>query len=133
MARKKASGVGSGSRRFARKHHPDGASSVVPAARDAATLLYLATQDGEWPAAHEFIGKALYDATWIREGESLVLVEMRPGKGMGSKRTVQVLDVRVEADIFEGQHLQFRRKVLVDEVDEYSEIMLAFASKVAGE
>lgn len=114
MARRKASGPGSNSRRFADIRRPDGSIDRVPAAKDAATYLFQATATGDWPG--QFFAKFLYDATWIEDGIVIELEEKRPGHGMGHLTTVQVLEVRARIDIYPNGHAQVRRLVLVTEV-----------------
>ena len=91
MARKKPSGAGSNSRRFADVTRPDGTTLKVPVVKDAATFIYV-SENGEWPA--DYTCKLLYDATWMQDNVVFELEEVGAGMGMGETRTVQVLEVR---------------------------------------
>lgn len=114
MAQKKASGIGSKSRRLAEIRRPDGGIDKVPAAKDAATYLFMAEPDGSWPS--RFFSKFLYDAVWIVDGVTIELEEMRPGKGMGSLSTVQAIETRSYVQVYPNGHGQVRRLVLVSEI-----------------
>lgn len=119
--RKRPSGVGSNSRRFAEVTTPDGSTLKVPVAKDAATFIFMATDAGKWPRTP--VTTLLVDASWILEGATLELEEMRPGRGMGSRTTVQVVEVRVVVAIHEGKFGQVKRMVLVDEVEPFDDVM----------
>lgn len=85
MAReRRPSGLGNKSRRFATVTQPDGEKVSVPAPKDAATYLYVATEDGAWPNGRPLC-TLLYDATWMVEGAVFELEEMGAGHGMGTK------------------------------------------------
>lgn len=120
MSRRRPSGAGSNSRRFATVKRPDGTSVKVPAVKDAGTFVYIRAHDGSWPEAS--IGLMAYDATWMEEGAVFQLEEMRPGRGMGSTVTVMVVEVRRTMCIFEGKFSQVRRQVLVAEVESDAEL-----------
>ena len=83
--RKRPSGLGSNSRRFASITNPDGTATSVPAARDACTYVCI-EEGGEWPRAATAV--LLYDAVWMAEGKTFRIKEMRPGRGMGSTTSV---------------------------------------------
>lgn len=119
--RKRPSGVGSNSRRFAEVTTPDGETLKVPVAKDVGTFIFLATKTGKWPRSP--LTTLLTDASWIAEGSTLELEEMRPGRGMGDVLTVQVVEVKVRVSIHEGKFGQIKRMVLVDEVASYDEVM----------
>lgn len=119
--RKRPSGVGSNSKRFATVHTPEGEELKVPVAKDAATFIFIATETGDWPATP--ITTLLADASWITEGATLVLEELRPGEGMGSRRTVQVVEMRVQVAVHKGKFGQIKRMVLVDEVSSFDSVM----------
>ncbi len=113
--RKRPGGVGSNSRRFAEVTTPEGETLKVPVAKDAGTFLFLATESGGWP--RQPITTLLSDASWIGEGTTLHLEEMRPGHGMGDTLTVQVIEVRVIVSVHDGKFGQIKSMVLVDEVE----------------
>lgn len=119
--RKRPSGVGSNSRRFAEHVTSEGESLKVPVAKDAGTFVFLATADGGWPRTP--VTTLLTDASWIGEGSTLELEELRPGKGMGQRTTVQVVEVRVVVAVHEGKFGQIKRMVLVDEVEPRGRVM----------
>ena len=91
MARKKPSGNGSLSRRFATVTQPDGTALKVPVVKDAGTFIYLANPDGSWP--QKTLATLLYDAAWMQEGVRFELEELAPGLGMGERSTVHILAV----------------------------------------
>jgi hypothetical protein len=127
MARKKGSGLGSNSRRFATIRHPDGREEKVPAPKDAATYIFVATEEGDWPKT--FLARLTYDITWIVDGIVFELQEMRPGRGMGEVTTVKVLDVRARIDIYPNGRAQVRRMVLVTPVPSAEERSDTFAQQ----
>lgn len=112
--RKRPSGVGSNSRRFAQVRMPDGRDARVPAAKDAATYLCLATPTGDWP--DKALVVLLYDVTWLVEGGVLELEELRPGHGMGSVKTLRVVNSRTRVQLHEGNYGQMQRWLLCVEV-----------------
>ncbi len=119
MSRKRPSGLGSNSRRFATITEPDGTKLKVPAAKDAATFVYV-SENGGWP--RNAITALTYDVTWLVEGAFVDLKEMRPGRGMGEIRTFQVLEVRQEICVYPGKYGQAIRMVLLREVRSTNEI-----------
>ena len=125
--RKRPSGVGSNSRRFAEVDGPDGDTLSVPVAKDAGTFVFLATESGGWP--RKPLTTLLTDASWIGEGSTLVLEEMRPGRGMGTSITVQVVEVRVVVAVHDGKYGQIKRMVLVDEVASREDVTREFEAE----
>lgn len=121
MSRRRPSGRGSNSRRFAEVPGPDGSTLRVPQVKDAATFIYLAETDGSWPRTPA--ATLLVDASWLVEGATFELTEMRPGKGMGTTTTVQVVEARVEVAVHEGKYAQIKRLLLVDPVEGYDGLM----------
>jgi hypothetical protein len=119
MARRRPSGPGSNSRRFADIKRPDGSIDKVPAAKDAATYLFLATASGEWPP--QFFVKFLYDAVSLDQGTVFELQEMRPGEGMGRISRLKVLSAHSRIDVYPNGHGQLRRLVLVEEMPDTDE------------
>lgn len=131
MARdRRPSGLGSNSRRFAEVTQADGEKILVPAPRDAATYLYIATESGGWPKGRPLC-TLLYDATWMVEGVVFELEEMGAGHGMGNKTTVRVTDTRAVVAIDSGKkktsgYGQIKRSVLLtvtpsnDDMDDLS-------------
>lgn len=119
MAReRRPSGLGNKSRRFAQVTRPDGEKVSVPAPKDAATYLYIATESGEWPESRPLC-TLLYDATWMVEGVVFELEEMGAGHGMGTKTTVRVTDTHAVVAIDSGRiktngYGQIKRSVLVE-------------------
>ena len=112
--RKRPSGLGSNSRRFASITNPDGTATSVPAARDACTYVCI-EEGGEWPRAATAV--LLYDAVWMAEGKTFRIKEMRPGRGMGSTKTMRVIDSAEEMELHEGKYAQVKRWVLCREVE----------------
>lgn len=110
MSRKRPSGAGSKSQRLVKESGPDGDELLVPQVKDAATAIFVANEDGTWPAKPVTV--LLTDAAWIQEGATFTLEEMRPGRGMGSKITAQVIDVRVHISIWPGKYGQIKRFIL---------------------
>jgi hypothetical protein len=116
MPRRRASGPGSNSRRFAGIRRPDGSIDKVPAAKDAATYLFEATEAGEWP--QRYFVKFLYEATTLTAGAVFDLKEMRPGEGMGRMRRMRVVAAETEVDVYPNGYGQLKRLVLVTGVAE---------------
>lgn len=109
--RKRPSGRGSNSKKFAEVRGPDGTLVKVPVARDAGTFIYLAGPDGAWPRApHVAI---LVDLPWLAPGVTVELEEMRAGHGMGTVQAVSVVETRVRISVFDGKYGQVKRLVLV--------------------
>lgn len=91
MSRKKPSGDGNKSRRFAEVTQPDGTTLKVPVVKDAGTFIYLANPNKSWPK--KTLATLLYDAAWMVEGVRFELEELAPGLNMGSRSTVHILAV----------------------------------------
>lgn len=89
MSRKKPSGDGNKSRRFAEVTQPDGTTLKVPVVKDAGTFIYLANPDKSWPK--KTLATLLYDAAWMVEGVRFELEELAPIAG--SRQTVHILAV----------------------------------------
>lgn len=121
MARKRPSGAGSNSKRFAVETRPDGTQVRVPATKDIGTFVYIAGEDGSWPKLPTTT--LLLDLPWLQEGATVRLRDMRPGEGMGREITVQVIEQRVAIAIFPGRYGQVQREVLVDEVAAFEDVM----------
>ena len=118
--RKRPSGLGSNSRRFASITNPDGTATSVPAARDACTYVCI-EEGGEWPSAATAV--LLYDAVWMVEGKAFEVKEMRPGRGMGNVKNVRVTATAEQLEIHEGKYAQTKRWVLVEELTPFRERM----------
>jgi hypothetical protein len=112
MSRRRPSGLGSNSRKFAEVRRPDGTADKVPAARDAATYLFLATEAGAWP--ERFFLRFLYESPSLKPGAVVELEEMRPGQGMGRVQLFRVLEVRTRVSAYPNGYGQLRRLVLVE-------------------
>lgn len=112
--RRRPSGDGSNSRRFATVTGPEGERLKVPVVKDAATFIYVADAEGEWPET--FATKVLGDYAWLGLGSEFQLEEMEPGQGMGTRQTVRVIDQRVRITKHRGRWGQLKRLVLVAEV-----------------
>lgn len=108
--RRRASGEGSNSKRFAFVRMPDGREARIPAAKDAGTFICLATPDGGWPDRAEIT--LLYDVTHLVEGSTFRIKEMRPGHGMGQTKTVRVIETDFEIEQHEGCYGQAKRALL---------------------
>lgn len=109
MSRQRPSGIGSNSRRFASVD-----DTKVPVAKDAATIVYVRAHDGSWPTKPT--ARLLYDASWITEGVTFEVEDLRPGRGMGSVRTFIAVEVRQRITVFDGKWGQSKRLVLAAEV-----------------
>lgn len=112
--RRRASGEGGNSKRFAFVKMPDGREAKIPAAKDAGTFICLATPEGEWPDRAEIT--LLYDVTHLVEGSTFRIKEMRPGYGMGKTKTVRVIETDFEIEQHEGCYGQAKRALLCVEV-----------------
>lgn len=111
MSRRRPSGVGSNSQRFAEIRMPDGRKAKVPAAKDAATFFCVATPDGRWPSRAEMVTP--YDVTHLTEGTTFTHKEMRPGHGMGTLRPYTVVESQVIVEQHEGSWIQLQRWLLI--------------------
>lgn len=111
--RRRASGEGGNSKRFAKVLMPDGRVAKIPAAKDASTYICLANEDGSWP--RKATTTLMYDAVWLVEGVVFGLEEMRPGKGMGTIRPVRVVASFPIIQEHEGCYGQVQRWLLCEE------------------
>lgn len=118
MTPTRPSGEGSNSRRFAVVRE-EGKPVKIPVVKDAGTFIYLST-DSSWPKAP--ITTLLVDASWIQEGETFWLKELRPGKGMGSKVRVAVIGVDMTISVYPGKFGQIERHVLVNAVPDMDDL-----------
>lgn len=112
--RRRASGDGSNSKRFATVKMPDGREAKIPAAKDASTYICMVTPEGTWP--QKALVVLLYDVTWLMEGSVFELEEMRPGHGMGNVTSLRVLSSRARVQLHEGCYGQVQRWLLCEEV-----------------
>ncbi|OWL96555.1 hypothetical protein CBQ26_09260 [Deinococcus indicus] len=112
--RRRASGDGGNSQRFAKVRMPDGREAKIPAAKDASTYICLETPEGRWPDKAAIV--LLYDVTWLVEDSTFELEEMRPGHGMGTMRTYRVIQTRARIQLHEGCYGQVQRWLLCEEL-----------------
>lgn len=129
--RRKPSGMGGNSKRFATVKMPDGRQAKIPAAKDAATYVCLATPEGGWP--DKALVVLLYDVTWLVEGSVLELEEMRPGQGMGSVETLRVINSRTRLQLHEGCYGQMQRWLLCEVMESVDERMNLTAADLLGD
>jgi hypothetical protein len=88
----------------------------IPVTKDAGTFIYV-TEDGTtWPK-RPTVGLPL-DVAWLREGEMVLLRDLRPGFFMGRLSHVRVLEVRTEVLVHPGKWGQIRREVLAEQIKE---------------
>ena len=95
-------------------------SIPLSALEDCVTYLY-ETTTGDWPL--EPNSELLTDMHWLKDGDSLELVNVSPGENMGHSRQMEVLEVLPLISIANGSSKgipfykfgQFRRLVLVKE------------------
>lgn len=98
--RKRPSGVGSNSRRFATVKQPNGEALKVPVAKDVGTFLFL-SRDGEtWPERP--VGKIMDAAPDLQDGTIFDVENLVPAAelegirlGMGDRVGAQVVRVKV--------------------------------------
>ena len=119
MGRRRPSGPGGNSARFATISAPDGKEFKVPVARDAATMFCL-EENGDWPKRGSTL--LAYDVTWALPGKVLTIVEGRTGKGMGDRIKVRVIKSQEELVIHDGNWGQIRRWVLVERIEDALEL-----------
>lgn len=112
--RRRASGEGGNSKRFAKVLMPNGRVAKVPAAKDAATYICVQNPDGSWP--EKAITSLMYDVVWLVEGKIFGLEEMRPGHGMGDIRSVRVVESYPIIQVHEGCYGQVQRWLFCEEV-----------------
>lgn len=111
--RKRPSGLGSNSRRFAEVAATDGSTVRIPVTKDVGTVIYLADENGAWPRAPHVT--LLVNLAELHDGATFEMVDLRPGR-MGQSMTVTVIEVRVRVNLFEGKYGQVIRSVLVTPV-----------------
>ena len=111
MSRQRPTSLGSNSQRHARLNAPDGQEIKIPVTRSAATAWYVADADGNWPRRDTLMIDT--ETNWLREGDVIELVEMRPGEGMGSSEMYQAIEIRNQVRRFEGRYGQIMRLVLL--------------------
>ncbi|BDP42885.1 hypothetical protein DAETH_28540 [Deinococcus aetherius] len=126
--RKRPSGAGSNSKRFAEVKKGDEVTKI-PVVKDAGTFIYL-SEDHSWPTLP--VTTLLTDVSWIQEGSVFTLKDNRPGTrgGMGHKTKVFVVAVDMTVAIWPGKYGQIERHVLTNPVpsnDELSEMLLGIA------
>lgn len=90
-------------------------SERIPLHEDAATVLYLADENGDWPT--EPLNYLRADLDWIREGEVLELENLDPSGDMGQVITVAVIRVQTRVQLHRGKYGQVIRRVLLQPVD----------------
>lgn len=95
--RKRPSGVGSNSRRFAEITTPEGDTLKVPVAKDVGTFLFLRDPDQAWPDAPTAV--LLDAAAELNEGALIEVEEIGPGAGMGTISGVKVERVIIRVAI----------------------------------
>ncbi len=89
------------------------AGERIPRLDDIATLLYLATETGDWPAKP--INYIRGDIPWLQDGAVITLRNLNPRGEMGATYTVQVLATQIEIHLLPGKWGQVLRKVLLAE------------------
>lgn len=93
MSRRRPSGRGSNSRRFAEIEAPDGQTLKVPAVKDVGTFLFLSDDGETWPARPNT--KLLDSAQDLQEGAYFEIEELGAGAGMGTVTGAKVVKVVV--------------------------------------
>lgn len=126
MTRRRPSGVGSNSRRFADILTPEGQKLKVPVAKDVGTFLFLSADGENWSTKYHKILDGAYD---LQVGAFIELEGMTPGEGMGEVVGAQIVRVKVRVCIDPGkrysQFAQLKRlvyAVLLPNEDEMGEI-----------
>jgi hypothetical protein len=87
------------------------AGERIPRLDDVATLLYMATPEGDWPQRP--IDYIRGDITWLQEGAVLTLRNLDPSGQMGATQTVQVIATQTEIQLHAGKYGQVLRRVLL--------------------
>jgi hypothetical protein len=127
MSRKRPSGDGSNSRRFATVNQPDGSKLKIPVVKDAGTFIYMCNDDGGW--SEKPICTVLDLMNVVEVGSTVELEEAEPGKGMGNLTPAQVVDQRIIISIDRSgkysKYGQVKRLLLLDEVESYNAVMTA--------
>jgi len=122
--RKRPSGVGSNSRRFAEIQTPDGETLKVPVAKDVGTFLYITDIGASWPRHPSAL--LLDSASDLQEGALIEIEEAGAGAGMGSitGARIEKVVVRVAVDS-SGRYSRFaqlKRLVFARRVPSTSEL-----------
>lgn len=95
--RKRPSGVGSNSRRFAKVTTPDGETLKVPVAKDVGTFIFLRNPGEPWPKKATAV--LLDPAVELQEGAYIEIEEAGAGAGMGSLTGATITRVQVRVSI----------------------------------
>lgn len=96
-ARKRPSGVGSNSRRFAEVKTPDGDTLKVPVAKDVGTFLFLRNVGEPWPKSATAL--LLDTAVELAEGAFIEVEELAAGAGMGRITGASIIKVVIRVAI----------------------------------
>lgn len=124
MSRKRPSGPGSNSKRFAEVRQADGTTLKVPAVKDVGTFLYLADADGNFP--NKPLATILDSAPELQEGTLFEIEEGAAGRGMGNIIGAKVVLVRLRVGVDRsGKYSKFgqlKRLVYVVEVPNFDEL-----------
>lgn len=124
MSRKKPSGDGNKSRRFATVQQPDGSTLKVPVVKDAGTFFFVANDEGGWPKT--YLACVLGDVDSLTEGQFVELEEMAPGLNMGSLKVMQVIEQRVRIALDRSgkysKFAQLKRLILLAQVADDDEV-----------
>ncbi len=95
--RKRPSGVGSNSRRFAEIQTPDGETLKVPVAKDVGTFLFLRTPGEPWPKSPTAL--LLDTAVELAEGAVIEVEEIGAGSGMGGLTGASIVKVVIRVAV----------------------------------
>ncbi|MDX2008246.1 MAG: hypothetical protein SFU83_23630 [Meiothermus sp.] len=88
------------------------AGESIPRLEDIATLLYVATPEGDWPVKPSNYIRG--DLPWLTEGAVVSVKNLDPTSGeMGATHTLQVAQVLTEVQLHQGKYGQVLRKVLL--------------------
>lgn len=98
----------------------------IPVIEDAATVIYLADELGQWPSKP--LNYIRLDMPWLTEGSVLELEDLHPGRSMGEVTTVVVIETQVRVQLYPGKYGQVIRKVLVKPAPPVSEVFAQFPS-----
>src|SRR5690606_24450219 len=91
--RKRPSGTGSNSRRFAEITAPDGTKLRVPVAKDVGTFIFLRDEDSAWSDKPTAV--LLDSAPELHEGALIEVEEAGAGAGMGTITGARIVQVVV--------------------------------------
>lgn len=124
--RKRPSGAGSNSTRFAEITNRAGERIKIPVVKDAATLFYRAIDGERWPTPRDPQVIILRDLQ-LDEGDTFRLTNLTPG-AMGQTGKVLIIAAELEVLFSEktkyGQHLRHLLFVDAPELDELSDALL---------